>query len=78
MQCGNGSVITFATIDLYGAVLEEQNRRRSPPGKSCFAVRASVLLIASVQFDVAITAPLVLEEPAAELAAERHLITVCL
>jgi hypothetical protein len=39
-------------------------------------VRASVLLVASVQLDVSVPASLVLEKPAAELTAEGHLVTV--
>ena len=35
-----------------------------------------VLLVARVQFDVAVPAPLVFEKPTAELTAERHLITM--
>lgn len=39
---------------------------------------APVLLVTRVQFDVSVSAPLVFEQPTAELAAEGHLVTVCL
>ena len=37
---------------------------------------APVLFVASVQFDVPVPTPLVLEEATAELAAEGHLVTM--
>lgn len=46
----------------------------SPPRECRLAVSAAVLAVPSVQFDVPVTGPLVLEQPGTELASEGHLI----
>ena len=57
-------------------VLTYIETRHSPPGEGGLAVGAPVLLVSGVQLDVPVPAPLVLEQAAAELAAEWHLVAV--
>lgn len=47
-------------------------------GEGSITLAAVVLLVPRVQFDVAISAPLVLEQPAAVGALERQFVTVTL